>query len=59
MLVAWALVNALATLIHALDGSKGTKGNGWHGKGILVDIIGQGASRWLGTGLEIRVPEWR
>ncbi|KAL8283867.1 hypothetical protein RQP46_005299 [Phenoliferia psychrophenolica] len=41
VLVAWALVNALSVLIHALDGSKGTKGSGWHGKGIIVDIIGQ------------------
>ncbi|KAM0748046.1 hypothetical protein T439DRAFT_365328 [Meredithblackwellia eburnea MCA 4105] len=37
----WAAVNSFTAAVHAVEGSVGTKGNGWNGKGLIVDIIGQ------------------
>lgn len=38
----WSLVNGGALLVHAIDGSKGAKGDKWSGHGgIIIDFVGQ------------------
>lgn len=41
-LSAWAVLNAGNVLVHAIDGSRGTKGRGWAGRGLMLDFVGQG-----------------
>lgn len=40
----WAVVNATSVVLHSIEGSSGTKGEHWAGKGIILDFIGQGSS---------------
>ncbi|KAM0786360.1 hypothetical protein ACM66B_001831 [Microbotryomycetes sp. NB124-2] len=42
--VACTFINASAIVVHALDGSQGTKGSNWSQRGLFVDFVGQVAT---------------
>lgn len=47
-------INAGNGLVHALEGSRGTKGMGWTGKGgLLIDFVGQGWEHSLSAYAEV------
>lgn len=48
-LTAWLGTNAGFIIVHLIDGSVGTKGEGWAGKGLLIDFVGQGQSGVYGA----------
>jgi hypothetical protein len=41
-LTAWAFTNIGFVTVQLLDGSVGTKGQGWAGRGPMIDFVGQG-----------------
>ena len=43
-LTGWTAVNIANIVLHSVEGSRGTKGDSWAGKGVILDFVGQGSS---------------